>query len=105
MTPDEIMFPGFSSSQQTTTNKERTNPMIKLFNQSIGRLSLTKTKTLIPAPLIHLAVRDRVLGLLLGGLVTIGMATYGGDTPSSTTWYSGQRAFAQIVVEPAVDLA
>ena len=74
--------------------------MIKLFNQSIGRLSLTKTKTLI-----HLTTRERVLGLLLGGLVTLGMATYGGGTPSSTTWYSGQRAFGQVVVEPAVDLA
>ena len=76
--------------------------MIKLFNQSIGRLSLTKTKTLIPSLLIHLIVRHRVLGLLLGGLVTIGMATYGADTPSSTTWYSGQRAFAQIVVATCV---
>ena len=58
--------------------------MIKLFNQSIGH---------------------RIQGLLLGGLVTIGMATYGSDKPSSTTWYSGQRAFGQSVVEPAVDLA
>ncbi len=42
--------------------------MIELFNnQSIGRLSLTKTKTLIPARLIHLIARHRVLGLLLGG--------------------------------------
>lgn len=64
--------------------------MIKLFNQSIGRLSLRKTKT---------------LGLLLGALVTIGMATYGADTPSSTPWYSGQRAFGQSTVEPAIDLA
>src|SRR6266542_3180710 len=80
--------------------------MIELFNnQSIGRLSLTKTKTLIPARLIHLIARHRVLGLLLGGLVTIDLATYGGDTPSTTTWYSGQRAFGQVVVEPAVDLA
>jgi len=101
----KLCFLVFSSNQETTTNKERTNRMIRLFNQSIGRLSLTKTKTLIPSLLIHLIVRHRVLGLLLGGLVTIGMATYGADTPSSTTWYSGQRAFAQIVVEPAVDLA
>lgn len=58
--------------------------MIKLCNQSTG---------------------PRVLGLLLGALVTIATATYGSDTPSSTTWYSGQRAFGQVVVEPAVDLA
>src|SRR3989442_7188696 len=30
-----------------TTNKERTNRMIKLFNQSVGRLRLTKTRTSI----------------------------------------------------------
>src|SRR5436190_11303589 len=68
--------------QQQQTKREQT--VSKLFNQSIGH---------------------RVLGLLLGALVTIGMATYGADTPSSTTWYSGQRAFGQVVVEPAVDLA
>src|SRR5258708_1636041 len=79
--------------------------MIRSFNQSIGRLSLTKTKTLIPTPLIHLTARDRVLGLLLGGLVIIGMATYASDAPSNTTWYSGQRAFGQVEVEPAGDLA
>jgi hypothetical protein len=72
------------NKQQQTANKERTNRMIKLFNQTIGH---------------------QILGLLLGTLVTTGMATYGSDTPSSTTWYSGQRAFGQVTVEPAVDLA
>src|SRR5438874_207831 len=40
-------------------SKLRTDPMIKLFNQSIGRLRLTKTKSLILAP------------LLVGALVTL----------------------------------
>src|SRR5437660_12078964 len=40
-------------------SKLRTAPMIKLFNQSIGRLRLTKTKRLILAP------------LLVGALVTL----------------------------------
>ena len=39
--------------------KLRTDPMIKLFNQSIGRLRLTKAKSLILAP------------LLVGALVTL----------------------------------
>lgn len=56
--------------------------MIKLFNQSR---------------------RSRLLSPLLGTLATIGMATYGSNTP--TIWYSGQRAFGQVVVEPAVDSA
>src|SRR5438132_9301166 len=40
-------------------SKLRTDPMIKLFNQSIGRLRLTKAKSLILAP------------LLVGALVTL----------------------------------
>lgn len=64
--------------------------MIKFFNHSIRRSSLTKTIT---------------LGLLLGGaLVALERATYA-DKPGATIWYSGQRAFGQVVVEPAVDSA
>ena len=54
---------------------------------------------------VHLIARHAVLGLLLGTLATIGVAAYGSDTPSTTTWYSGQRIFGQVTVEPAVDLA
>ncbi len=49
--------------------------------------------------------RQKILSLLLGAAVTIGVVTYGSDTPSTTTWYSGQRAFGQVTVEPAIDAA
>jgi hypothetical protein len=51
--------------------------------------------------LVHLIGRQRVQGLFLGALV-VGLT---GSVNAQTTWYSGQRAFGQVTIEPAVDLA
>jgi hypothetical protein len=49
---DFHLQPDLLQCQQQTTNQERTNRMSKSFNSSIGRLYLTKTKSLIQASLI-----------------------------------------------------
>ena len=54
----------------TDRNKERPNPMIELFNQSVARVRLTKTKSLILA------------SLLLGTLVTLRSAPVQAAGPS-----------------------
>jgi hypothetical protein len=48
-----------------------------------------------------LVIRHRVSGLLLAALL-IGLT---GSLKAQTIWYSGQRAFGQATVEPAVDYA
>jgi hypothetical protein len=54
----------------------------------------------IKQDLIRFMARHGVLGLFLGALATTGQ---GSD--SSIPWFSGQRAFGQVTVEPAVDYA
>src|SRR5579859_3654914 len=78
-----------------------TNPHVNLDCTAAADLR----QSLVKPPSLRLFARHQVLGLLLGTLATIGVATYGSDGPSTTTWYSGQRAFGQATVEPAVDLA
>jgi len=51
--------------------------------------------------LVSLLVRHGVPGLFLGGLL-VGLT---GSASGQITWYSGQRAFGQVVIEPAVDSA
>jgi hypothetical protein len=51
--------------------------------------------------LISLLVRHGVPGLFLGGL----LVCLTGSANGQITWYSGQRAFGQLVIEPAVDSA
>jgi hypothetical protein len=53
----------------------------------------------------NLINHSAVLSLLLGALAATGLQTYGSDAPDSIIWYSGQRAFGQVTVEPAVDSA
>src|SRR5215471_19985982 len=47
------------------------------------------------------STKSPVRALLLGALL-VGVAA---SVDAQITWYSGQRAFAQVTVEPAVDLA
>jgi hypothetical protein len=51
--------------------------------------------------LVSLLVRHGVPGLFLGGL----LAGLTGSANGQITWYSGQRAFGQVVIEPAIDSA
>jgi hypothetical protein len=67
---NSVSNPAFRSRQQHTTNQERTNRMIKSFNSSIGRLCLTKTKSLIQASLIA----GTVLALLSSAGEALGQA-------------------------------
>lgn len=49
----------------------------------------------------NLDITSKPTSLLLG-IALLGLAASSG---AQTTWYSGQRAFGQVTVEPAVDLA
>jgi hypothetical protein len=47
----------------------------------------------------NLEITPRLSALLLGGLL-LGLTASGN---AQTTWYSGQRAFGQVTIEPAID--
>src|SRR6266850_1497871 len=82
-----------------TTNKERTNRMIKLFNPPIGRLRLTKTRTLISS----LAASAAVISMLALGVAparaderSFGFSSI--DVPGATfTQASGINAGGEVV--------
>jgi hypothetical protein len=79
-----------------TTRNPESNPVGGLggTDADVRRKSFTNQ-------LVGLLVRHGVPGLFLSGLL-VGLT---GSANGQITWYSGQRAFGQVVIEPAVNSA